>query len=70
MSTRCASITNVRSTRYVSDPFRAIDWQLQGMTQTGDKVYGTAEEWTLLINRVRSIPRYLGHGAGAARDRD
>ena len=29
------------------------------MTQTGDKVYGTAEEWTLVINRVRSIPRYL-----------
>jgi uncharacterized protein (DUF885 family) len=43
----------------VSDPFRAIDWQLQGMTHTEDKVYGTAEEWTLLINRVRSIPRYL-----------
>jgi uncharacterized protein (DUF885 family) len=44
---------------YVSDPFRAIDWQLQGMTHTDEKVYGTAEEWTLLINRVRSIPRYL-----------
>jgi uncharacterized protein (DUF885 family) len=44
---------------YVSDPFRAIDWQLQGMTHTDEKVYGTAEEWTMLINRVRSIPRYL-----------
>jgi len=44
---------------FVSDPFRAIDWQLQGMTHTDDKVYGTAEEWTLLVNRVRSIPRYL-----------
>ena len=44
---------------FVSDPFRAIDWQLQGMTHTDEKVYGTAEEWTLLINRVRGIPRYL-----------
>src|SRR5580765_1229403 len=44
---------------FVSDPFRAIDWQLQGMTRTDEKTSGTAEEWTLLINRVRSIPRYL-----------
>ena len=44
---------------FVSDPFRAIDWQLQGMTQTGDNTYGTAEEWTLVTNRVRSIPRFL-----------
>lgn len=44
---------------FVSEPFRAIDWQLQGMTQTGDHVLGTAEEWTLLVNRVRAIPRYL-----------
>src|SRR5262245_38468195 len=44
---------------FVSDPFRAVDWQLQGMTHTDETVYGTAEEWTLLINRVRSIPRYL-----------
>ena len=44
---------------FVSEPFRAIDWQLQGMTLTDDKVWGTAEEWTALINRVRAIPRYL-----------
>jgi uncharacterized protein (DUF885 family) len=44
---------------FVSEPFRAIDWQLQGMMQTGDHVMGTAEEWTLLVNRVRAIPRYL-----------
>ena len=44
---------------YVSEPFRAIDWQLQGMAHPDQKVYGTAEEWTLLVNRVRSIPRYL-----------
>ena len=44
---------------YVSEPFRAIDRQLQGMTHAEEKVAGTAEEWTLLVNRVRAIPRYL-----------
>jgi uncharacterized protein (DUF885 family) len=44
---------------YVSEPFRAIDWQLQGMTQTGEKTYGTAEEWRLVTQRVSDIPRYL-----------
>jgi uncharacterized protein (DUF885 family) len=44
---------------YVGEPFRAIDWQLQGMTQTGDKSYGTADEWTLAARRVADIPRFL-----------
>ncbi|MCA1635768.1 MAG: DUF885 domain-containing protein [Acidobacteria bacterium] len=44
---------------YAGEPFRAIDWQLQGMTQTGDKSYGTAEEWTLAARRVADIPRFL-----------
>ena len=44
---------------YVGEPFRAIDWQLQGLTQTGDKSYGTPEEWALVINRVKAIPAYL-----------
>jgi uncharacterized protein (DUF885 family) len=44
---------------YVSEPFRAIDWQLQGMTQTGDKSYGTPEEWRLVTSRVADIPRFL-----------
>jgi uncharacterized protein (DUF885 family) len=29
---------------YTDEPFRAIDWQLQGMTQTGANSYGTTEE--------------------------
>jgi len=45
---------------YVSEPFRAIDWQLQGMTQTGDKTYGTPDEWRLVTQRVSDIPRFLG----------
>jgi uncharacterized protein (DUF885 family) len=44
---------------YTDEPFRAIDWQMQGMTATGPDTYGTSEEWTLLVARLSSIPRYL-----------
>ncbi len=44
---------------YVSEPFRALDWQLQGMTQTGDASYGTANEWALVVRRLGAIPRFL-----------
>ena len=44
---------------YTDEPFRAVDWQLQGMTQTGDKTYGTAEEWGLLAKRVATVPAFL-----------
>ncbi len=44
---------------YTDEPFRALDWQLQGMTQTGDKTYGTADEWALVVKRVGSIPKFL-----------
>ena len=44
---------------YTDEPFRAIDWQMQGMTATGPDTYGTSEEWTLLTLRLSSIPRYL-----------
>ena len=47
---------------YVSEPFRAVDWQLQGMTQTGANSYGTPEEWRLLTRRVSDIPRFLQVG--------
>jgi uncharacterized protein (DUF885 family) len=46
---------------YISEPFRAIDWQMQGMTQTGPSSYGTAEEWTLLTKRVSAVPTYFQH---------
>jgi len=29
------------------------------MTQTGDKTYGTAEEWSLVAKRVQAIPKFL-----------
>lgn len=44
---------------YTDEPFRGIDWQLQGMTQTGDKTYGTDEEWDLVASRVSTIPHFL-----------
>ena len=44
---------------YVSEPFRALDWQLQGMSETGTGTYGTAAEWTLVVSRVKAIPKFL-----------
>jgi len=44
---------------YTDEPFRAVDWQMQGMSQTGDKTYGSAEEWTLVARRVGAIPTFL-----------
>ena len=44
---------------YTDEPFRAIDWQLQGMSQTGGKTYGTAEEWTLVGKRLTAVPAFL-----------
>ncbi|MEO8435154.1 MAG: DUF885 domain-containing protein [Pyrinomonadaceae bacterium] len=44
---------------YTDEPFRAVDFYMQGMTQTGDKTYGTPEEWGLVVKRIQSIPRYL-----------
>jgi len=44
---------------YTDEPFRAVDWQLQGMTQTGDKTYGTEGEWSLVAKRVGGIPQFL-----------
>jgi uncharacterized protein (DUF885 family) len=44
---------------YTDEPFRAIDWQLQGMTQTGANTYGTADEWKLVSRRLKDVPRFL-----------
>jgi uncharacterized protein (DUF885 family) len=44
---------------YTDEPFRAIDWQLQGMTQTGEKSYGTPEEWSLVVKRLQTVPKYM-----------
>ena len=44
---------------YTDEPFRAVDWQLQGMTQTGEKTYGTRDEWELVTSRLSEVPGYL-----------
>ncbi len=45
---------------YVAEPFRGVDWQIQGMSSTGDgTVRGSEEEWGLVIERINGIPVYL-----------
>ncbi len=44
---------------YVNEPFRALDWQIQGLTPIGEGTYGTVEEWTLVIGRLNAIPAFL-----------
>jgi uncharacterized protein (DUF885 family) len=44
---------------YVDEPFRGVDWQIQGMTATGAGSFGTEVEWQAVIARARAIPAYL-----------
>jgi len=44
---------------YTAEPFRAIDWQIQGLSETGPSTYGTEEEWKLVVARVKAVPAYL-----------
>jgi uncharacterized protein (DUF885 family) len=57
---------------YVDEPFRGVDWQIQGMTATGAATYGTDEEWLAVIARTRAVAAYLANAqrqiaAGVAR---
>ena len=44
---------------YVDEPFRGVDWQIQGMTPTGAGSYGTDAEWQAVIARAGAVPAYL-----------
>ncbi len=44
---------------FVDGPFRGVDWQIQGMTSTGDAKYGTDGEWQQVIARTRAVRGYL-----------
>lgn len=44
---------------YVAEPFRGVDWQIQGMTDAGGGLLGTEEEWNLVAARVEAIPAYV-----------
>ncbi len=46
---------------YTDEPFRGVDFQLQGLSQTGPNTYGTPEEWALLIQRVNAVPWFLAN---------
>jgi uncharacterized protein (DUF885 family) len=52
---------------YTDEPFRAIDFQLQGMTQTGAATWGTDDEWSLVADRLAAIPRFLGNAEAQLR---
>jgi uncharacterized protein (DUF885 family) len=53
---------------YTDEPFRAVDFYIQGFTQTGAQSYGTTEEWRTLIARVNAIPAYLANAEQQLRD--
>jgi uncharacterized protein (DUF885 family) len=44
---------------YVAEPFRGVDWQIQGMTDLGGGQLGTEQEWSQVAQRVQAIPAYL-----------
>jgi uncharacterized protein (DUF885 family) len=48
----------------MDEPFRGVDWQIQGMTSTGENAYGTPDEWQRVVARVRAIPAYLDVARG------
>jgi uncharacterized protein (DUF885 family) len=44
---------------YLDEPFRGIDWQIQGMTATGPTTYGTDAEWRAVLARTQAVSAYL-----------
>jgi uncharacterized protein (DUF885 family) len=51
---------------YVAEPFRGVDWQIQGMSQNegmaelrNGGLRGTEAEWRLVVQRLKGIPAYL-----------
>lgn len=63
---------------YVAEPFRGVDWQIQGLSDAGNGMLGTEAEWGLIAQRVEGIPGYVataqanleaGKGAGNIPDR-
>jgi uncharacterized protein (DUF885 family) len=44
---------------YVAEPFRGVDWQIQGLTDAGSGMLGTEAEWALVAKRVEAIPAYV-----------
>jgi uncharacterized protein (DUF885 family) len=53
---------------YTDEPFRAVDFFIQGLTQTGATTYGTPDEWRLLVNRLDAVPWFLDNAAAQLRN--
>jgi uncharacterized protein (DUF885 family) len=43
----------------VEEPFRGVEWLLQGMTSTGAATTGTRAEWEQAADRIAATPAYL-----------
>ena len=44
---------------YVAEPFRGVDWQIQGLSDQGHGLLGLEPEWDLIAKRVEAIPAYV-----------
>ena len=44
---------------YVDEPFRGVDFQLQGMAKNSDGSYGGAAEWRRVAGRAGHVAQYL-----------
>ena len=44
---------------YVDEPFRGVDFQLQGMARNSDGSYGGAAEWRRVAGRAEHVAQYL-----------
>ncbi len=53
---------------YTDEPFRAVDFYIQGLTQTGPTTYGTPDEWRLIVARTETIPWYLANAEQELRE--
>ena len=49
---------------YVAEPFRGIDWQIQQMSDAGNRLLGSAAEWDLVVARLQAVPGYLTAARG------
>jgi len=53
---------------YTDEPFRAVDFYIQGLTQTGPTTYGTPDEWRLIVARTSTVPWYLANAEQSLRE--
>lgn len=55
---------------FMGEPFRALDWQLQGLSSmdgAGEMAYGSDAEWQQVVARVNAVPAFLEKAAAQLR---